>query len=182
MNILDIFYNEIIKEASEGKVEADMFYNLLFSTKIGENKTICVNKYEELLVPTLMIDNKEEFDRLLNEYTLLAYDFYDDYNYHIDNLDEKDYQKIKLKTIMALLFANATYEDFNNPCTFLKKRIDFFNNSKEENYDLGKSNLLKANLKLEIEKDVKIINVIYMQFKVLDIMVTLRKLIEDYIK
>ena len=32
MNVLDIFYNEVIKEAKEGKVEAYFTYNILFNT------------------------------------------------------------------------------------------------------------------------------------------------------
>ena len=34
MNIMDIFYNEIIKEAAKGEIHAYMNYNIIFSTYI----------------------------------------------------------------------------------------------------------------------------------------------------
>lgn len=33
---------------------------------------------------------------------------------------------------MTLLFSNATYEDFNNPVEFLRKRIAFLESSVKE--------------------------------------------------
>ena len=146
MNGLDIFYNEIIKEAAKGKIEAYFYYNIIFSTKIVD-KDITKVEENELLVPTLIINDKEKFDRLLLEYIEIAKNFYNEKNFEIT--DEKN----KIKTIIASLFSNATLEDFNNPCSFLKKRIDFFNNTKEEKSELGYSNILDAKVTMKIEKD-----------------------------
>lgn len=154
MNILDIFYNEIIKEAALGKVSSYFVYNILFLTEIVDKRMEASDEYSELLIPTLRIKNKEEFDRLLVEYVITAKEFYGSENFPFENISEEEIEKHKIKTIMTLMFSNATFEDFNNPCEFLKKRIDFLNNTKREHYDLGHSPLLKANLKLDIKKDL----------------------------
>ena len=146
MNILDIFYNEIIKEAAKGKIEAYFYYNIIFSTRIVD-KDVTVVEENELLVPKLIINDKERFDSLLIDYVETAKEFYKDNNFETN--DEKNI----IKSIIASLFSNATLEDFNNPCLFLKKRIDFFNNVKEENYELGYSNNLSATITMKIEKD-----------------------------
>lgn len=131
----------------------NIFYNILFSTEIEDKRIEASDEYSELLVPTLRIKNKEKFDRLLVEYVAIAKEFYGSENFRFENMSKEEIEKQKIKTIMALMFSNATFEDFNNPCEFLKKRIDFFNNTKSEYYDLGNSPLLKADLKLDIKKD-----------------------------
>ena len=32
--ILDVFYNDFIKEAATGRIDCNMFYNILFATNI----------------------------------------------------------------------------------------------------------------------------------------------------
>lgn len=156
MNILDLFYNEILKEASLGEINAYFTYNIMFETLV-DNKEYRVSKDPlEPQIPTLRITDKKTFDMLLVEYYLLARDFYDKQD---ESMDEKDYAK----SILALLFSNATFEDFNNPCGFLKKRIDFINNSCEQKYDLGYSKTLKCDLNVSINKD-KIFNETPYQF------------------
>ena len=64
--ILDLFYNEVLKETATGRVDCGMMYNVLFKTKIND-KTIYnldsnIVKNTSLLIPTLIINNKEEFD------------------------------------------------------------------------------------------------------------------------
>ena len=39
MNILDIFYNHIVEEASNGRVDCFVYYNILFETYIEETDT-----------------------------------------------------------------------------------------------------------------------------------------------
>ncbi len=123
MDALNIFYNEIVKEAREGKIEAYFTYNILFNTII-EDKLINVlaNSIGRILIPTLTIKNKDLFDKLLLKYLHLAYSFYLDTRY--EELNEHDY----IKTILSLLWSNATSEDFINPENYLKIRIDFLEN------------------------------------------------------
>lgn len=131
-NLLDLFYNFIVKEAMTGKVDCFMKYNILFSTRFIEDDIsyMANSDNNNLLIPTLLIKNRLEFERLLLEYVDRALDFYDDSNFreevrefrYWDN--EKGVSKEKL--IMTLLWSNATIEDFSDPCSFLRRRIAFF--------------------------------------------------------
>jgi hypothetical protein len=80
VNVLDIFYNHIIPEASEGRIDCNFYYNMVFSTRIVENDVFVQanNLSDNLLIPTLLIKDKELFDRLLVEYVDLAMQFYKD--------------------------------------------------------------------------------------------------------
>ena len=106
----------------------------------------------------MVINNKEEFDRLLLQYVDLASKFYDDSNFDSEILNYKMYNDetriCKEKVILALLFANATMEDFNNPIDFLKKRINFIYNDLTGSYDFGYCESLKGKLLLTVEKDI----------------------------
>ena len=68
MNILDVFYNNFIEEASCGEIEAFFKYNIMFSTHIVDKnifKEVNSSYKKRYMIPTLIIKNKEEFDRLL---------------------------------------------------------------------------------------------------------------------
>ena len=171
MNILNIFYNNIINEARNGDIDSFFHFNILFRTEIVEKNIILDTKsdFDNLLVPTLKISRKEEFDRLLIEYVTLAMDFYSDDNFPSEILNNKMYDEekriCKEKMIIASLFANFSIEDFNNPCEYLKRRIDFFKNTCEKDIDIGYSNILKGELSARIEKD-KIYNECPYQFSI----------------
>lgn len=160
MRTLDIFYNNIIKEATIGRIDAYFYYNIIFNTFIKEINTYYEAKSnnDDLLIPTLVIKNKEEFDKLLTIYVDKALEFYDDSNFPPevlnDNMYEEELKICKEKIILSLLFANASYEDFNNSLEFLRKRIEFFDNTICSKYDLGYSDILKCNLSVSIEKDI----------------------------
>lgn len=153
MNILNIFYDEIVKEASCGQIQSYFTYNIIFSTNIEDKENFLVDvNYNGTLIPTLYIKDKQEFDKLLIEYVDNASVFYPSEEFSdLDVGDDFEHQKIK--TILALLFSNATYEDFNDPCAFLRKRINFMNNSMVEDKDVGYSQVLKSSLKFSIKKD-----------------------------
>lgn len=129
--MIKVFYEEVIKEASMGNVESYFTYNLLFNTSIPEcgiKYEVC-NKYSHLLVPTLYINNKGLFDKLLGEYLVLALEFYSE-----DPLFKEfsDNNYFKCKTILSLLWSNASFDDFLNPLKFLTKRIEFLKNEVSE--------------------------------------------------
>lgn len=159
MNVLDIFYENIIKEASQGTINCWFYHNIIFSTKLLEDNVEykANNVDDELFVPTLIIKNKAEFEKLLKEYIYLAIKFYPNYQFEEEILDYKLYDEqdkiCKEKTLMTYLFANATNEDFNNINEYLRKRINFFNNDYTGIYNLGCSDILGANLEVHIDKD-----------------------------
>ena len=159
MNVLKIFYENIVPEAQNGKINCWFTYNMPFSTFIMENNKLyeCKIMSDDLYIPTLMINDKEVFDMLLCEYVDLAINFYDDSNFNDEILNcELDYGKgiSKEKVIMTLLFANATADDYNNPINFLSKRINFLKNYFSSNINLGFSEILGANLSIAIEPDI----------------------------
>lgn len=153
--MLEIFYNEIIKEASRGKVECIQFYHILFNTKIPEIAIdLKYNDNDEMFVPTLFINNKKEFDELLLEYTNLAFKYYELENKYT-SMDAKTRIHYLNKTLMAFLWANATIEDFNDPNSYIKNRIEFIKNEMfpcYEKRDLGYSEILKSNIFVENRK------------------------------
>lgn len=136
--VLDIFYNEIINEAQNGKIDAYFMMNLVFNTII-ENKTITIaqTQQDDIIVPTLKITNKNLFNYLLVEYVHKAMKTYHEKDfvflidveqfYPKDNLEEIKH-KYLIKYIIGTLFANASYIDFEDPITFLKNRISMLDN------------------------------------------------------
>lgn len=162
-NLLDLFYNFVIKEAAYGKIDCFFKYNMIFNTKILEDNIEFVSEREnsDLFIPTLMIKNKKEFEVLLLEYVQKALEFYDDEYFYeeIRNSDFMNNEKgiSKEKLIMTLLWSNATVEDFNDPCSYLRKRIDFFDLDLLEEYVESKeicySEILDANVEVSILKN-----------------------------
>lgn len=162
--ILNIFYNYIVKEATSGSIDCFMKYNTCFSTIIKEYDIEYRAKIEntELCIPTLEINNVEEFNFLLLMYVQVACKFYLDTDFCEEVLDKSDYHEGKIckeKAVMTLLFSNATYEDFTNPIHFLSKRIIYFLEKPffTEKMELGYSQLLHGNINVVIEKD-KVVN------------------------
>lgn len=161
-SILDVFYNVLIKEAMVGRVDCYFKYNIRFDTKIiSSNLDYIGNDNNSLLVPTLLIKNKEEFDKLLVEYVEKAMEFYGDDNFCDEVIDSNYYDDelgiSKEKVIMTMLWSNATIEDFNDPCKFLKKRISFFELGELEKFLqeelVGYSKLLGYDINVMIEKN-----------------------------
>lgn len=149
--ILDVFYNDFIKEAATGRIDCNMFYNILFATNIlrdgkVEVLTTAKTNYQNVMVPTLEIKNEREWNDLLIKYVEQAIDFYDSKDFEdVDNIP---------KSIMARLFANMTLEDFKEPERFLKKRIAFLEDDTILSFpnDLGYVSTLDANLRLVVKK------------------------------
>lgn len=124
--MIDIFYNEIINEARNGRIDCFGIYNIIFNTNIEGNKIEAINSNPNLIIPTLNISNKVEFDNVLQEYVIKAINFYDKNNFFEEI---RDNETLKQKTLMTILWSNATYEDFNNPVLYIKNRISFLENN-----------------------------------------------------
>ncbi len=141
--VLDIFYNKFLKEVQKGKVESDFRYNILFNALIGERK-IEAKKYINTIIPTLKISDKKTFDLLLSRYIFEAMSFYD-----LGYLEVES----QIKTLLSFLFANATYDDFENPIQFLQKRIAFLEDQLLPSIaEKFKSELLNLDIIVKCEK------------------------------
>ena len=126
MNVLDIFYKNIVPEATTGRIDCLTFYNIVFSTKIVNDETeykSCLEN-ENLLVPTLYIKDKELFDSLLIEYVDLCMNFYDDSNFDLDILDYHSYDEEKRICKEKAILAYFSSEYFSSPCILSTQAID----------------------------------------------------------
>ena len=149
--ILDLFYNEILKEAAKGRVDCNMMYNILFKTKIN-GKTLYnldsnVVKNNSLLIPTLTIDDVDKFNESLINYYNKAKEFYKNM---IDKEDHFD------KTILTLLWNNLTEDDFKNPVNYINRYIDFMDNpiiDSNEYVSIGHSDILDSDIEVCLKKE-----------------------------
>lgn len=152
MNILDIFYNQIVPEAASGHIECYFRYNMPFNT-LMEGNLLKANEVDNTLIPTLTIKNKDIFDSLLIEYVKNALQFYD---FSLFPAEINEIVGEKEKNILALLWSNATNEDFLDPINFLNKRISFLkDNSLKEIVDQltdFESQILKSRIEVCLEK------------------------------
>lgn len=140
MNDINVFYDEIINEASTGRVDCFFMMNLLFSTYIREeNKTIEAKKNDDgrYLIPRLVIKNKDNFNKLLTEYLVLARKKYDlsIYQDELTFADVENYEQVINKIILTTLWANATYDDFSESEEFLRKQIAFLKDETFSEYE-----------------------------------------------
>lgn len=160
MDILDLFYNKVMQEASQGEIDCFLHYNIIFNTYIEEeNRMITANSNNSnVIVPTLYIKDKERFNRLLVRYVQLASNFYQNTDFDDIRLNDVFLNAgngiSKEKLILTLLWLNATYEDFANPNLFLEKRISYFLSSQViPDSVIGYSNILKSTVFMEQVKD-----------------------------
>ena len=140
MNDINVFYDEIINEASAGRVDCFFMMNLLFSTYIREeNKTIEAKKNDDgrYLIPRLVIKNEESFNKLLTEYLALARKKYDlsIYQDELTFAGVENYEQVINKIILTTLWANATYDDFSESEEFLRKQIAFLKDETFSEYE-----------------------------------------------
>ena len=123
----DIFFNGIIPEANRSEVtinETDGYehiYNIGFNACV-EGK-LNSGSFDDPK-PILMINNKKQLLNMLEKY-ILEVDKTDNY------FSNCEYEQ-KIKAYMSFVWNNAIYEDFANPCAYLKKQIDFLQTPKLE--------------------------------------------------
>lgn len=148
--IIDIFYNQITKEAKTGRVDCFFMTNIAFDLTVNnQTKELCDElEYDGILIPELKINNKELFDSLLIQYVKKALETYDQKEFDFlddvaliyeDNIEARKSEYL-IKYIICTLFANMSYYDFENPISFLTSRINMFDNkilNGDSEIDLG---------------------------------------------
>lgn len=150
MDILDIFYNQVLKEASKGRIDCYFMFNVLFECSIPEYNfnTLSECNNNDVLIPTLIINEKEKFDKLLIEYVNYAREFYSSSLADIPN------EENKIKAVLSLIWSNATVEDFLNPEEFLQRRIEFFNRERINDEYSFYSESLDSDVLIELKRGV----------------------------
>lgn len=157
MDILNIFYQEIIPEAMNGTIKSYFNYNIIFDTFIEkDNKTYKSREDTNgVITPLLIINNKDLFNKLLIEYVNISLEFYKDSKYLEEIKSESKLLNEETdirKNILVMLWSNATFEDFSNPIEFLKRRINFLNSEYgETKVNYGEIPLFNGNLKIQME-------------------------------
>lgn len=148
MDIINIFYDEVVKEATHGRVNCGFIYNVAFNSIIEGNHFICDVQDTDLQIPTLYISNKQTFNSLLVQYVDCAKDFYDMGYY--DN--EHDY----IKALLTFLITNMTAEEFIEPINYIRKRIAFLQDVPTKNIEeystLGVSSYL-GEIQMKVSKE-----------------------------
>lgn len=148
--IIDIFYNQIAKEAKTGRVDCFFMTNIAFDLTVNnQTKELCDElEYDGILIPEIKINNKELFDSLLIQYVKKALETYDQKEFDFlddvaliyeDNIEARKSEYL-IKYIICTLFANMSYYDFENPISFLTSRINMFDNkilNGDSEIDLG---------------------------------------------
>ncbi len=130
----------ILEETKNGRIQiGSRYYNLFLSNERND------------IIPYLLIDSS--FLELLSTYVEKAHSFYQRDPLLLE-LDQKDAKKL----LICSVFSNASIDDFRNPCTFLKQRISFFDDSFAKKYSkrtfIGRYPLKKeiADITLSITK------------------------------
>lgn len=179
LDILDVFYNNVIYEASTGRVNCLFMFNILFHTNIVEDNILVSqnNSINNLMIPTLIIKDKRKFNMVLTKYIECAKSFYDLSIFEEEFLSNKDIisKDISIeKVLMTLVWSNATVEDFENPISFLMRRIDYLNNKALDSYleekNIGCSEILKSKITAKLKKESVYNETPYsLQIKLIDI-------------
>ena len=112
---------EFFRQAAEGKVKVnDEIYNVAFNTKIvyPDGRVYQTNGNDSY--PTLYINNYPLFKSKLADLLLLQ-------NYRTNNY----YRRLqdKMRFLIAYSFANATFDDFANPLSYLDRTMAFIKNT-----------------------------------------------------
>lgn len=137
--IIDIFYNQIVKEAETGRIDCYFMMNICFNLIVKNKQVMTCNnlEYNGILIPNLKINNKEIFDDLLIKYVKKAMEHYNPKDFaFLEDLNDmdvsEDINSVKenylIKYIICSLLANLSYYDFDNPIEFLQARIEMFDN------------------------------------------------------
>lgn len=123
--IIDLFYNELVEEVNKNQTIkiGDSIFQFPFFIKTNE----LIDIPEEGL-PVLQIKDKETFDSLLTEY-IYKHEYFINENEDLKELLPaccgSTNRKEIIKYLLAVLWQNATEEDFKDPILYLKNRNEF---------------------------------------------------------
>lgn len=102
--------DEVIGEMQNGRVDADVILFMKMHTTYSSHFEI---------TPVLNIKNKELLYSLIIEYIYLFK--------NASRLLNADSKEDYIKRLIALLFADMSIDDFNEPCLYVQRRINFIN-------------------------------------------------------
>lgn len=124
--IIDTFYNDIVPSIINGRTTVDgVSYHISYNVVISGHVVKEINSE----IPTLMINNYDEFNNYLVMYVTKQLEFLKN-NIFISPTSFllEDEKNENIRYCLMNLFINATSYDFNNPIEYLKMRISFLDN------------------------------------------------------
>ena len=143
----EIFY-EIIKEAATGNILIDNEeWSIAFNTIIYDKDINKCSFFNESNLSTLVINNEEEFLRLLNIYIQKELEVNRKKPTLLENTNHNT-----IKLLISYLFANASIIDFEEPIQYLKRRIKFLDDKTFNNLDISIN--LKTIFSPKIKEDI----------------------------
>lgn len=135
--------DEILKELEIGVVKnkQNLFMKVHSNTSSGFEVT-----------PTLNLNNKEEFYSIVKKYIALFEEdlYWDTADYTEEVQKNISYRFIKNK--IAYLFANMSFDDFNNPIDFVRRYINFNKNKLLERKTIDYIDGLSGKVHINIRK------------------------------
>lgn len=149
----DIFYNDIIPEAATGYIDCDFFVPICFGTKeLRDHEVIDITTAKEFnntMIPTLLIKNRDYLSDSINEYVRLAMEFYSD-DHRLQNTNKKE------KYIISSLLANTLVTDFNDISLLFDRHKNFMIDQSLANFfepqNIGYSEILKSNVIVSVDR------------------------------
>lgn len=129
--------DEVIYEMQYGKVDADIILFMKMHTN---------NSSHFEITPVLNLDNKELLYSKIDEYTTI---FKNVPNFLLSDTKEK-----YLKRVITILFSNMSIDDFNDPCLYVQRQINFRNNRLLEDKSI-EAPFFESQIDIEIEHSGK---------------------------
>lgn len=122
-SILESFYKKVIPGALEGEIDCEILIHIIFNVYYKEKneRLLATNKFSNVMIPTLVIDNISEFEDSLTSYVETALLFFKDKM-------PKYLEESNLKTyLICLAIVNMSKEDYLNPTFYFKKMTNIMN-------------------------------------------------------
>jgi len=102
-----------------GEVDCEIIARIICNVNFKETNKILFAKSDcpDIEIPTLTINNKQDFDSILSKYVVTMLDFYQDFQFA--SIDTSNY----IPYIIATAIANMGKQDYLNPEIYFQKRI-----------------------------------------------------------
>lgn len=148
-----IFFEEIVKDASVGDINCGFLVPICFGTRElvnGEYVDLGIPKdFGNMIIPTLLIKDRDKVVESIYEYVNLAKEFYKD-EIILDYVDNKE------KYIIASLLSNTLTSDFNDIDLLFKRHSNFISDNTMLDFlevtNLGYCDILKSNVVVKLNK------------------------------
>lgn len=153
--VLNKFYNELIEEASMGNILCGFYMPILFETtemrytKLNPLTRASIN-VPNIMIPTVVIRDKNKLDNSIMQYNNLAKEFYKD-DIKLNSTNEPE------KYIITSLLSNALLNDFDDINKLFLRQIEYIKNVRLNDFyqtkDFGYNKTLCGNIIAKLAKE-----------------------------